>query len=177
MGDSVGVTTKSVRGILGIFEGSAYKEKGKKEKKREEKKEKKIECRRWGFLISMMGGFVDPGRQSGGEGSVGEHLASEGGIVSCGATTPATGLGIGIIDACTGNTWRSSLFQILFLFPLECCFPWFIGVSYTPLCVIASFCLFLGSFKSYCEKAKVLAMVQFWSFHSWEIKALMATWF
>ena len=46
MGDSVGVTTESVRGILGIFEGSAYKEKGKKEKKREKKKEKKIECRR-----------------------------------------------------------------------------------------------------------------------------------
>ena len=47
---------------------------------------------------------MDLGRQSGGEGSVGELLTSEGGIVSCGATTPATGLGIGIIDACTGNT-------------------------------------------------------------------------
>ena len=40
MGDSVGVTTESVGGILGIFEGSTYREKGKEKKKREDKKKK-----------------------------------------------------------------------------------------------------------------------------------------
>ena len=67
---------------------------------------------------------MDLGRQSGGEGSVGELLTSEGGIVSYEATTPTTALGIGIIGSCTGNTQHSSLlFQILFLFLLEYWFP------------------------------------------------------
>ena len=69
-------------------------------------------------------GFVDLGKQSGGEGFIGELLVSEGGIVSYEVTTPMTALGIGIISACTGNTRHSSLlFQILFLFPLEYWFP------------------------------------------------------
>ena len=67
---------------------------------------------------------MDPGRQSGREGFVGELLMSGRGIVSYGATTPAIALGMGIIDACIGNTRHSSLlFQILFFFPLECWFP------------------------------------------------------
>ena len=59
-----------------------------------------------------------------GGGFIGELLVSEEGIISYGATTPATTLGIGIIDACIGNTRHSSLlFEILFLFPLGCWFP------------------------------------------------------
>ena len=67
---------------------------------------------------------MDPGRQSGGEGSIGELLVSEGDIVSYDATTLGTALGIGIIDTCIGITRHSSLlFHILFIFPLECWFP------------------------------------------------------
>ena len=67
---------------------------------------------------------MDPGRQGEGKGSVGELLMSGGGIVSYGATTPMIALGMGIIDACIGNTRHSSLlFQIFFFFPLECWFP------------------------------------------------------
>ena len=67
---------------------------------------------------------MDPGRQSGGEGSVGELLVSEEDIVSYDTTTPGTALGIGIINTCIGNTQHFSLlFHILFLFPIECWFP------------------------------------------------------